>query len=64
MNTDPLWVFLVAGVATMRMVAYWSPRQPGVYPVGVEIVFGAEPAERLPDALAAGWVRLDSPQPV
>jgi hypothetical protein len=43
-----------AGVAGMRLRAWPSPRPPGVYPVAVEIRTGAEPAERLEDALVAG----------
>lgn len=48
----------VAGVAAMRMIAYPSPRAPGLYPIGVEIIFGAEPIERLSSALEAGWTQI------
>ena len=49
-----------AGVAGMRLRAWPSPRAPGVYPVGVEIRTGAEPAERLEGVLAAGWTKLEA----
>ena len=48
-----------AGVAAMRMRAWPSPRDPGVYPVAVEIRTGTEPVERLEPALLAGWTRLE-----
>src|SRR5262245_47640055 len=52
-----------AGVAAMRMTAYPSPRAPGLYPISIESIFGAEPPERLPSVLEAGWTRIESVMP-
>ena len=48
-----------AGVNGVLMRSAFSPRPPGVYPVGLEIKTGTEPGERLEAALAAGWAPLE-----
>ena len=47
----------------MRMMAYPSLCRPGPYLIMIEIIFGAEPAERLPSVLEAGWTRIESGTP-
>lgn len=45
-------------VATIRMLAYPSPRQPGVYGVSITVRCVTEPPERMAPALATGWQKL------